>query len=153
MGQGPEVSFLSACFSMEYRKSAFIDHRSSLTVTLQRSPLSTASDAHCCPSHPSPNSVILQAHRQKKNIIIFLLEVQLHRAENETPITDEANALLIINPDVAWILSFVRVCQAKQTAGREAVTKQDVRGALQAVHCLPAEHTAVLASSVQRCAG
>lgn len=42
---------------------------------------------------------------QKKSIIIFhFFKVQLCRAENELAITDEANALLIIDPDVAWVL-------------------------------------------------
>lgn len=63
---------------------------------------------------------MLLVQMQKKSTIIFsLLNVQLCRADNETPLTDEANAFPITDPDVAWILFSVWVCQEMQTMGGE----------------------------------
>lgn len=62
---------------------------------------------------------MLLVQMQKKSIIIFyFFKVQLCRAENEPAITDEANALLIIDPDVAWVLFSMRVCQEMQATYR-----------------------------------
>lgn len=54
---------------------------------------------------------------EEKHHYLFFCKVQLCRAENETPIADEANALLIIDPDVAWVLFSMWVCQETQTTG------------------------------------
>lgn len=69
--------------------------------------LSCLSQLHIPPAlyPPSLSFFMLLVQMQKKSIIIFyFFEVQLCRAENEPAITDEANALLIIDPDVAWVL-------------------------------------------------
>lgn len=59
------------------------------------------------------------SNAEEKHNYLFSFKVQLCRAENETPVTDEANALLIIDPDVAWILFSMWVCEDMQTIGWE----------------------------------
>lgn len=57
------------------------------------------------------------SNAEEKHHYLLSFKVHLHRVENETPITNEANALLIIDPDVAWILSSMWVFQQMQAIG------------------------------------
>lgn len=77
-------------------------------------------------SHPScsllPIPELFRAagsNGEEKRHYLFSFKVQLCRAGKETPIADEANALLIIDPDVAWILFSMWVCQKTRTTGHE----------------------------------
>lgn len=133
VGPGPEVSHYKPCLCLLFcrvqRKNIllaifFFNTNPAVNTLLQASvsdvvPLVPASHSSC--SLPPLPQLFRAAgsNAEEKHHYLFSFKVQLCRAENETPIAGEANALLIIDPDVAWILFSMWVCQEARTPGRE----------------------------------
>lgn len=117
MGSEPEVSHCKPCLCLLFhgvqkisifKPQILANSNASVNILLQASVfdvvlLLPASHAYLPALPELCHSAGSNAAAKHHYVLSF--KVHLHRAENETPITDEANALLIIDPDVAWILS------------------------------------------------